>query len=67
MSDGGHHHEHEHGHHHEHHGAGGMLANLGAGDHGPIERIGLVLRNLARRGRGGRPHQCCGNYGEPGC
>lgn len=61
-------HDHEHGHdHHHHHHHGGRLSNLGAGDYGPLERIGLVLGNIARRFRGGRPHECCGNYGEPGC
>ncbi len=57
-----------HGHEHDHdHGSAGFLGNLGAGDHSPIGRAFLVLLNLARRGRGGRPHACCGNYGEPGC
>ncbi|HYL08775.1 MAG TPA: hypothetical protein VEU76_09500 [Candidatus Udaeobacter sp.] len=59
---GRHHHEHDHD-----HGPPGFVANLWAGDHNPIARAGLVLLNLARRGRPGHSHGCCGNYGEPGC
>ncbi len=55
------------GHDHGRHGPGGFLENLRAGDLSPLERAGRVLRNLARRGRPGHPHDCCGNYGEPGC
>ncbi len=55
-----------HGHHHDHDSMG-FIDNLRAGDHSALERVGLVLRNLARRGRPGHPHDCCGNYGEPGC
>lgn len=60
-------HDHGHGHDHHHHDKSGRMHNLESGDYEPLERIGLVLRNLARRFRGGRPHACCGNYGEPGC
>ena len=63
----GEHHDHDHDHHHHHHGGSGRVSNLSAGDYGPLERVGLVLQNMARRFRGGRPHSCCGNYGEPGC
>lgn len=65
MSGKDEHHDHDHPHHH--HGSMGFLDNLRSGEHGALERAGMVLRNLARRGRGGRPHGCCGNYGEPGC
>ncbi len=54
-------------HHHHDHDSLGFLDNLRSGDHNMLERVGLVLRNLARRGRPGYPHDCCGNYGEPGC
>ncbi len=55
-----------HGHHHDPNPRG-FVDNLRSGDHSLLERFGLVLRNFARRGRPGHPHDCCGNYGEPGC
>lgn len=61
----GHHKGHDHDHTHPH--PSGMGANLLAGDYNPVQRAFRIVVNIARRGRGGRPHSCCGNYGEPGC
>jgi hypothetical protein len=45
-------------------GRSGIVRNLGAGNYGPIERLRRIIANVSRR----RPsHDCCGNYGEPGC
>jgi hypothetical protein len=43
----------------------GMLANLGAGDYGLVERLGHIFGNVGRKVI--RRQLCCGNYGEPGC
>lgn len=64
-SDSSHNHDHHHRHGHEHHS--GIVANLGDGDYNPFDRVLRIVVNLARRGRGGHLHDCCGNYGEPGC
>jgi hypothetical protein len=42
-----------------------FLANLGAGDFGPIERATKVFGNIGRKVF--RRQACCGNYGDPGC
>ena len=45
----------------------GVIRNLRDSD-APIPRRVLdAAVNLARRFRGGRPNDCCGHYGEPGC
>jgi hypothetical protein len=43
-----------------------FFRNLTAGEMGPLERARMIAGNLARRG-GTRRHDCCGNYGDPGC
>lgn len=53
---------HDHRHHH-----GGFRENLVAGDRSPVDRLLRVVVNMARRWRPGHAHDCCGNYGEPGC
>jgi hypothetical protein len=42
-----------------------FLANLRAGDYGPVERVMKVLGNVGRKAT--RRQACCGNYGDPGC
>ncbi len=46
---------------------GTFMANLAAGEHGPVERARMVAGNLMRRNWFGRREVCCGNYGDPGC
>lgn len=45
----------------------GILTNALAPGLPLTERVRAVAANLARRLRGGRLHDCCGRYGEPGC
>ena len=49
---------------HEHMGFIGLATQPGI----PFgRRVRMIAVNLGRRFRGGRLHDCCGNYGEPGC
>jgi hypothetical protein len=46
-------------------GGFGAIGNLLAGDHSPLERLGMVAENVGRRLI--RRQTCCGHYGDPGC
>ena len=45
----------------------GPAANWQSSDLGMLGKLWRVGVNVARRARPGHPHDCCGNYGEPGC
>jgi hypothetical protein len=43
-----------------------LVSNWGRSDLPFWQRLGVALRNLARR-LGPPPRNCCGHHGEPGC